>query len=136
MTADYPGADRRQGAAPASLMPWWVLPGLATFVLAIFAGALAASLFMKNETLQTQMFTQAALLAALVAGFFFGSSVGKAKQDDALAATAIKQNETIAAQGVALATSAPVPPTVTTTTIDPGPPATATTTTAPAEPRS
>lgn len=112
-------------------MPWWVLPGLASFVLVIFAGALAATMFLKNETLQTQMFTQAALLAALVAGFFFGNSVGKARQDDALAATAIKQNETIADQGKALAASAPV---VTTTTIDPGPPPTATTTTTPAEP--
>jgi hypothetical protein len=86
--------------------PWWVLPGLASFVLLIFSGSLVATVFMGNETLQTQMFTQAALLAALVAGFFFGSSQSSAKKDDALTATSIKQNETIAEQSKALSRSA------------------------------
>lgn len=64
--------------------PWWVLPGLAAVVLAIFSGALVASLFVGNETLQTTMFTAAVAMAGTAVGYFFGSSAGSAKKDDAL----------------------------------------------------
>ena len=71
--------------------PWWMLPGLAALLLAIFAGALAASCFLGNDTLRTQMFTGALTLATGAAGFFFGSSNGSQKKDDtnAVAMTAL-----------------------------------------------
>lgn len=134
MTDGYMGPDRRQALlVPPTAFPWWVLPGLALTVLVIFAGALAASVLLDDNTLRTQMFTGAYGLATLSVGYFFGSSAGSTKKDEAIAATAIKANETIAEQGKALADSVPAA-TTTTTTIDPGPPPTATTTTAPAEP--
>jgi len=77
-------------------LPWYALPSLAVMVMTIFAGALVASIFTHNETLQTQMFTGAYTLAAMAAGYFFGSSAGSAKKDDALAEGAAKKDETIA----------------------------------------
>jgi hypothetical protein len=77
----------------------WVMPVIAVSVLGIFAGALAASCFLGNDTLRTQMFTGALTLAAGVASYFFGSSAGSAKKDD-----------TIAASSAALAISSPVIP--------------------------
>jgi hypothetical protein len=131
MTDGYTGPDRRQSASPQPLagFPWWVLPGLALTVLVIFAGALAASVLLDDNTLRTQMFTGAYGLATLSVGYFFGSSAGSTKKDEAIVATAIKANETIADQGKALAGSAPV---AVAATVDPGQPVTATTT-APAE---
>lgn len=86
--------------------PWWMLPGLATMAMLIFAGALAASCFLDNETLRTQMFTAAAVGFGTSLGFFFGSSAGSQKKD-----------ETIAAGTAALAVSSPaVPPGTTTIT--------------------
>lgn len=105
-----------------TILPWYILPSLATIVLLIFAAALIASLFLKNETLQTQMFTGAYGLATMAVGYFFGSSAGSAKKDDAAAADSLRKTE-------ALAGSAPVGPITTKTTLDPGPPATATTVT-------
>jgi len=135
MTDGYVGPDRRQGAAePPGAYPWYVLPALAGFVLLVFAAVAAASFLTNDATLRTQTANTWSNLAIAVVAYWYGSSAGSSKKDDALAATSIKANETIAAQGAALATSAPVPPTVTTTTINPGPPPTATTTTAPAEP--
>jgi hypothetical protein len=99
----------------------------------IFFVALVMSFLGQDKTLLNVMCTAAIAQAGIVANFFFGSSQGSARKDEALAATSIKQNETIAEQGKALATSAPVAaPVVTTTTIDPGPPPSATTTTTPA----
>jgi hypothetical protein len=90
--------------------PWWVLPALACMAQVIFAGALAASCFLGDNTLRTQMFTGALTLATAAAQYFFGSSAGSQKKDD-----------TIAANSVALASSAPIPApgstTVTTTTV-------------------
>jgi hypothetical protein len=108
-----------------SILPWYILPGLAALVLVIFAAALVASLFLKNETLQTQMFTGAYGLATMAVGYFFGSSAGSAKKDDAAAADSAKKTEGLVASAPAAV--------ITTTTIDPGPPPTATTTTTPAK---
>ncbi len=68
--------------------PWWMLPGLGAMVLVIFAGALVASCFMNNDTLRTQMFAIAGAGFTTALGFFFGSSAGSQKKDDALAAKA------------------------------------------------
>jgi hypothetical protein len=81
--------DRRK-AEPLPGFPWWVLPGLAGMVLIIFAGALAASCVLQDDTLRTQMFTGAYGLATMSVGYFFGSSAGSAKKDDAIAASAAK----------------------------------------------
>jgi hypothetical protein len=59
-------------------------------VLTIFAGALAASCVLQDDTLRTQMFTGAYGLATMSVGYFFGSSAGSAKKDDAIAASAAK----------------------------------------------
>ena len=63
--------------------PWWMLPSLGVFVLLIFAGALTASCFMDNDTLRTQMFAIAGAGFTTALGFFFGSSAGSQKKDDA-----------------------------------------------------
>lgn len=134
MSQEYYGPDRRQGpGVPPSAFPWWTLPGLALAVLIIFAGALAASVMLEDNTLRTQMFTGAYGLATLSVGYFFGSSAGSSKKDEAIAATAIKANETIAKQGEALAVSAPAVPAVTTTTETDAREGTARTVTAPAD---
>jgi hypothetical protein len=120
---------------PAPSLPWWVLPGLAQSVLMVFAGALAASCFLVNETLRTQMFTGSLTLAATAGGYFFQSSNGSQRKDDVAAATSVKQAETIAAQGAALAVSTPVSTPTTTATVTaagPGVPATAKIVTEPA----
>lgn len=111
----------RRAPQPLANLPWWVMPGLAAIVLAIFAGALIASCFLADNTLRTQMFTGAFGLATAVVAYFFGSSVGEKRKDDAAAVDSAKKTD-------ALASSAPLA-TVTSTTLDPGPPATATTTT-------
>lgn len=124
-------------AAPSPLVspsyPWWVLPLLGGQVIGIFAGALGASCFIGNETLQTQMFTGAYGLANMAAGYFFGSNAGSQKKDDALAASAIRQNETLAATTTALAASAPAAASLVVTKTE-APDGTTTTTTAPAPP--
>jgi len=127
--ADEPGA-----ILPAT-MPWYVLPLMGMTGEAIFVAGLVLSYRLENPTLFNVALGAAIGQAQMVISYFFGSSAGSKTKDDAMTATAIKQNETIADQGKALAASAPVPPVVTTTTVDPGPPATATTTTAPAEPQ-
>lgn len=133
MTEGYVGVDRRSNPSTHfSMGPWWVLPALAWFVLAVFAGIAAASFFTDDTTLRTQTANTWANLAIAVVAYWYGSSAGKSRTDEALAATSIKANETIAAQSNALASSTPA--ITTTTTVDPGPPATATTTTEPARP--
>lgn len=93
-----------------SEMPWWVLPALAWFVLIAFAAIAAASFMTEDTTLRTQTANTWANLAIAVVAYWYGSSAGKTRTDDALAVTSLKQNETIAAQGQALAGSAPVVP--------------------------
>lgn len=117
----------------ATTYPWWVLPGLAAMVLLVFAGALAASCALADNTLRTQMFTGAYGLATLSMGYFFGSSSGSARKDDVIAASGAAKDATIASNAASLAISAPVAPiaTVTTTKTDGGGGET-TTTTAPA----
>lgn len=108
MADTYAGADRRQSTpSSSSAGPWWVLPALAWFVLAIFAAIAGASFFTDDTTLRTQTANTWANLAIAVVAYWYGSSAGKSRSDDALAATSIKQNETIAASTAALAASAP-----------------------------
>lgn len=123
MTDTYTGPDRRQNVATG--LPWWVLPALAGVVLLVFAGVAAASFMTNDATLRTQAANTWANLAIAVVAYWYGSSAGSSKKDDALAATSAKQNETIAAQGAALATSTPV---TVNAVVDPGQPVMATTT--------
>lgn len=122
--------DRRQPAPePPVSFPWWVLPGLAGVVLVIFAGALAASCFLDDNTLRTQMFTGAYGLATMSVGYFFGSSAGSAKKDDAIASVVAKgppaQVTTTMTTKTEPATSAtdvaPAKPATTTTEVKSGP---------------
>lgn len=129
--SDFSFYERRQPADGDKPIPWFVLPSLAALVLLIYAGTLVASCFFADNTLRNMMFGSSPPMAMFVLGYFFGNSVGKVSSDAAAAATSIKQAETIAEQGKALAVSAP-PPTVTTVTSDPGPPPKTTVTTAPA----
>jgi hypothetical protein len=108
--------------SPSNQLPWWVLPCLGAGVLTIFGGALVASCFLGDSTLQTTMFTASVTMATGVVAFYWGSSASSQKKD-----------ETIASQGAALATSAPAAPVITTTTTEaaaPGDPPSTTTTTA------
>lgn len=117
---------------PPELAPWWVSASLAWGVLGIFLVVIVLSYLLKNDTLTIALFTAAAMNAKDIASYYFGSSAGSTTKDAALAATSIKQNETIAEQGKALAISAPAAPvTVTETT---GPDSTTKTTTAPSDP--
>ena len=113
-------------------MPWYVLPLMGMTGEAIFVAGLVLSYRLENPTLFNVALGAAIGQAQMVISYFFGSSAGSKTKDDAMTATSIKQNETIAEQGKALATSTPTPPTVTTVTSDPGPPPTTTVTTAPA----
>lgn len=78
--------------------PWWANYALGGAILVVFAGALAASCMIGNDTLRTTMLTASVTLASMVAGYFFGSSQSSAKKDDSLAAA-----------NAALAQSTPVP---------------------------
>ncbi len=66
-------------------MPWWVLPGIAAMVLLIFAAGMAAAFAIGNETQQTTMLTAAVTLSGLAVGYFFQSSLGSQKKDEAMA---------------------------------------------------
>lgn len=79
----------------------------AAIFAAFFYGMAVTAWRNDTQSFGTLMETVKTLLI-LAAGFWLGSSNSKRQQDEVLAATTIKQNETIAAQGVALATSAPV----------------------------
>lgn len=79
------------GMMPQALLaraPWWMIPGLATMVLAIFGGLAIAACFIDNDTLRTHMFDTAASMFTLMVGYFFGSSQGSQRKDDVLAAQA------------------------------------------------
>lgn len=107
-----------------SAMPWYVLPLMGMTGEAIFVAGLVLSYRLENPTLFNVALGAAIGQAQMVISYFFGSSAGSKSKDDALTATSIKQNETIAAQGAALAVSAPV---AVTAAIDPGQTVTATT---------
>lgn len=77
----------------SSTLPYWVLPGLATLVLVIFAGATAASCFFADGTLRTQMFTGSLSAMMTALGYYFGSSAGSQKKDDTIAANTLKPPE-------------------------------------------
>jgi hypothetical protein len=68
-------------------LPWWVMPGLGAMVLVIFAGAVAASCFVADNTLRTTMFTATITMAAAVIAYYWGSSAGSQKKDDVIAAS-------------------------------------------------
>lgn len=121
MTNGYFGAERRKVVEAASLhQSPWILPGFAVMVEGIFFTALVMSYFGEDKTLLNVMCTAAVAQAGIVANFFFGSSQGSAKKDDALTTAAVKANETIAEQGKALAASTPAGNM--TATLNPGPP--------------
>ncbi len=85
------------GTLPVDIIakaPWWMLPSIGTMVLAIFAGALAASCFMDNDTLRTQMFAIAGSGFTMMLGYFFGSSAGSQKKDDVATAKALSSPPT------------------------------------------
>lgn len=125
--SDFSFIDRRQKPTPVGY-PWWVLPALAWFVLIIFAGVAAASFMTDDATLRTQAASTWSNLAIAVVAYWYGSSAGSTKKDEAAAATSIKQAETIAEQGKALAVSTPAAPLTVSQTIEAGPPASATAT--------
>ncbi len=136
MSDFYVGPDRRGAALPplAERTYPWVHPGLAFFALAVFAAVAAGSFMTDDATLRTQTVSTWSNIAIAVVAYWFGSSAGSTKKDEAIAATAIKQNETIAEQGKALAVSAPPAPISVSQTVDAGPPATATATATSGEP--
>lgn len=107
-----------------SAMPWFVLPLMGMTGEAIFVAGLVLSYRLENPTLFNVALGAAIAQAQMVVSYFFGSSSGSAKKDDAAVVSAIKKDETIAEQGKALATSAPVSVSA---VIDPGQPVTATT---------
>ena len=68
--------------------PWWARYVLAGAALAVFAGATVASAFLGNDTLRTTMFTATIALASGAVGYFYQSSIGSAKKDEAFAVLA------------------------------------------------
>lgn len=84
---------------PNTPAPWWALYALAAAVLAVFAAALGAAYIAGDEKLAENLSIGALGAMTMALGYFFGSSQGSQKKD-----------ETIAAQGAALAVSAPVAP--------------------------
>jgi len=122
VTDTYTGPDRRAAPlTPPGAFPWWVLPGLAFFALVAFAAVAAASFMTNDATLRTQTANTWSNIAIAVVAYWFGSSAGSAKKDDAAAADSAKKTE-------ALAGSAPAAPLTVSQTIDAGPPASATAT--------
>lgn len=92
--------------------PWWTRPGLAVITLSIYAGVLAATCFFADNTLRNMMFGSIIPLATTSLNFYFGSSSSSQKKDDALAVSAAKKDDVLAANAAALASSVPVPPTL------------------------
>jgi len=91
-----------------SQSPWWMLPVLAVVAESVFFTALVMAFMGDDKTLLNVMCTASIAQAGGALAYFFMSSAGSAKKDDALAVTSTKQVETIAQQSSALATSAPV----------------------------
>jgi Phage tail lysozyme len=74
----------------AARSPWWTLPSLGVLVIMLFAGVLAEAAYVKDDTLLTQMTPYLTAGFVMTLGYFFGSSAGKAKQDDTAQITALK----------------------------------------------
>lgn len=69
-------------------LPWWVMPCLGAMVLLLFGAGLIAAFAFGNETQQTTMLTATVTLATAVIAFYYGSSNGSQRKDDAIAARA------------------------------------------------
>lgn len=74
------------GMAPTTraVPPWWVAPGLGLTAMLIFAGALIATCFLDDKSLQAAMFGMAGASAGQVMQYFFGSSSGSQSKDDTI----------------------------------------------------
>ena len=64
-------------------MPWWTLPGLAVLTEIVFLTALVMAFIGDDKTLLNVMCTAAIATNAGAVGYFFMSSAGSAKKDDA-----------------------------------------------------
>lgn len=64
---------------PPKPAPWWMLPMLAALVMSIFA----AGLYLSTGDTRNAMLTAVQNFMLLALGYFFGSSAGSAKKDDA-----------------------------------------------------
>jgi hypothetical protein len=84
-------------------LPWWIVPSLAYLIVIIFAGALAASCFFGNDTLRTQMFSTAVVLATAAVSFYFGSSSGSEKKSDLIALDSANKSSSLASSTPAIA---------------------------------
>lgn len=73
---------------PTEKMPWWALLALAGGVLVTFDAALLIAHLRDENTLLTTLATGALNAMMLALGYFFGSSAGSSKKDDALVAQA------------------------------------------------
>ncbi len=73
---------------PSPVERWWVKPALAFSLILVFAGTLVAVLWIKNDTLQTTMFTTAGAAFLTAVGFYFGGAASGAKKDDTIATIA------------------------------------------------
>lgn len=69
---------------PNAQAPWRALYLLAGVVLLIFAGALVAAYLTGNKELASNLSIAAATAAAGALAYFFGSSAGSQKKDEAL----------------------------------------------------
>jgi hypothetical protein len=114
-------------AVPVTAQYPWMLPAFGVAVEGVFIAGMAMAYRLQDATLFNVALGAAIGQAQMVVSYFYGSSAGSAKKDDALAVSAVEKDKL-------LANSVPVP-TITTTTVDPGPPPTATTTTQPAAPQ-
>lgn len=69
---------------PPTPAPWWGLHFLAGWLLTIYAGTVAAAVFwLDNDTLRTGILSSVPPVVMAVINYFFGSSAGSAKKDDA-----------------------------------------------------
>jgi hypothetical protein len=79
-------------APPPRPVPWWNLTFLATLLLLIYAGTIASAIFfLKNDTLVTSLLGSVPVTVMAAINYFFGSSAGSAKKDDAQAVAAANQ---------------------------------------------
>lgn len=111
-------------AVPVTAQYPWMLPVFGIAVEGVFIAGMVMAYRLEDATLFNVALGAAIGQAQMVVSYFYGSSAGSAKKDDALAVSAVEKDKL-------LANSVPVPM-VTTTVVDPGPPPTATTTTQPA----
>lgn len=65
---------------------WWIKPGLAYAMLAIFGASTFGSFWLKDQTVLNSMLETVKSLTVLAFGYYLGSSSGSAKKTDFLAA--------------------------------------------------